>query len=217
MGKSLTKNNIACTIPNAIKPSKLKKIKQTFLFGMVMLMGTTFVVPMNHAYAQTANISNSSLVLMFDKEPSIPKIKNIKGTKKLVIDFDDASNFIQEPLIKGNPLIETLSSKRNGKKLQITIETTRPVEYELVNQGNGYVLMLKAARSFKEVTGSTRFEPVGSLRMTTSVDGVIQTREILRPSNNFQMAGQALSEWPAGARELTPYTPLLTNQSLTPT
>lgn len=217
MGKSLIKTNVACTIQTAKKPSKVKKIKQTFLFGMVMLMGTTFVVPMNHAYAQTANISSSNLVFMFDKEPSVPKITHIKGTKKLVIDFDDASNFIQEPIIKGNPLIETLSSKRNGKKLKITIDTTRPVEYGLVYQKNGYALVLKSAKSYKEVNTSTTFEPVGSLRMTTSVDGVIQTREILRPSENFQMVGEALPGWPEGARQLTPYTPLLANQAMTPT
>lgn len=214
MGQSWRKNTIASSIAGIIAHTSKHVLSKRILFGASLMMGSSLFTPTTYVYAQSVQ-GSTNLALVFAKAPDAPKISHIQGTKKIVIDFENASDFIEEPIIKGNFLISSLSTKRNGKNLRVTIETKSPVIYSISKNGDTYILSLTKSNVFKgaEVNSSVSYQPLGSLRETRVVNGQNYTREIFSVSPNLP-TGPLLNEWPKNAS--VTLSESLVNQSLVP-
>jgi type IV pilus assembly protein PilQ len=121
--------------------------KESILKGFIA--GSIILAP--NVYATEVN-SLTTLPIQFVNSASVPKVTHIVGTNKLIIDFENAGDFKEEPKLKDNNLISDLMTQRNGEKLRIAIDTKVPVNYSIVANGNSYNLNLVKATEFSEVT-----------------------------------------------------------------
>lgn len=166
---SLSLNKLALNNNVDINNTK-NHMKNKYFSYIVLGLGSalTFlpISQCNYAYAQeiketkqemiredvNRSVETSNLSFKFKNTTAEPKIYHIDGTKKLIIDFDQAAVFKEEPSAINNVLISNLTTQRNGKKLRVAIDTIEAVHFKINKENNEYILVLTKANEFKDVT-----------------------------------------------------------------
>lgn len=152
-----------------IKMNKLINNTKKIMLSISMLMsGITVMSFCPSTMAQNIHAKSSIFSLSFKEKTTIPKVIHIEGTKKIIIDFDEANDFLEVPEVKNNELIDNMSYQRNGKKLRISLDMKEPVQYTVINSGFNYYINFIQASEFSEKSNISKKETIVVKPLDTS-------------------------------------------------
>lgn len=174
---------------SALFTPKLKHSKT--MLGLALMMSGILATPVNQAFAYTGSVSKVTqkyeLAFNFKDKTAAPNINVLPATGKIVLDFDASAQFSEEPVIKGNALIESMVASRVGEHLRVILQARSPIQYSLKSTDKGYVLVMQKSASFGEVNAplvQTQSSIENGLKriVTTQQDRAVETPAVLASS-----------------------------------
>lgn len=99
----------------------------------------------------SAALDSTRLDFAFKSKPTLKQMRHIDGTSLIIIDFDDSTG-LSSPATpaKDDPIIGSVSTQENGKKLRLAINVKEPVMFQMAKDGSNFELRLTQSKDYAE-------------------------------------------------------------------